>query len=68
MSNTDFRIHAVERAVSRGSQGRADLDAVKAHGVVTKPASSREARSLCLTLAAECAVLVEAGRRSKREL
>lgn len=61
--NDDFRIRAVKRAVSAGKQDPRDLDDVRRNGVVTNPTES-----LSRSMAREYSVLVDAGKRSKKEL
>lgn len=61
MNDREWRIRHVERNVLDGKQDPRDLDAVKKHGVVTSPSFSHE-------LAREYAWLVDAGKRSKRDI
>lgn len=56
-----FRIRVVERNVREGKQDPRDLDAVKRYGSVTSPSISHE-------LARQYARLVDAGKRSKRDI
>jgi hypothetical protein len=53
-----WRIKAVEREVSAGKQDPRDLVDVQAHGVITRPANS-----LCRSLAAEYAAMVDKPKR-----
>lgn len=63
MDNLNFRIRITQRNVARGCQGAADLEDVKANGVVTNTTES-----LSRSMAYEYVELVEAGKTSKREL
>jgi hypothetical protein len=60
-----FRIRVLERAIAEGKQGRADLESVLAQGVVTKPASYREARQICYDAAVEAAEVIDSARPRK---
>lgn len=66
--NDDFRIRITERNVARGCQSVADLEDLKANGIVTKPDSYRHQRQMCLDAARDYSALVDAGKRSKKEL
>jgi hypothetical protein len=40
MTDEEWRVHVIERAVSLGKQDPRDLEEVKARGYVTKPADT----------------------------
>jgi hypothetical protein len=60
-----YRIASVERAVSRGVQGKCDLDAISKSGRVLPPAG---AESLCRRMALEYSALIDAGKTGKSYL
>jgi hypothetical protein len=63
-----WKIRVTQRNIDRGLQGREDAVDLLANGVVTKPDSYREARQMCLDAAVAYSVMVDAGKRSKKEL
>lgn len=68
MDDLYLLINATQRNVARGCQSQQDLDDLIANGHVTKPKSYRHQRQMCLDAAFEYVELVEAGKRSKREI